>query len=107
MAEKRCRVCQAALEAPATGRPPRFCSTACRRTSENEVRRITRRLSALEDRRDHLTKELVMHEAGHRIGYGTTFVERTQVELDLVEQQITEQTSRLRDLYADIEESGA
>ena len=33
---------------PATGRPPTFCSVACRRVAEAELRRIDRRLAGLE-----------------------------------------------------------
>ena len=47
-----CPKCGATLPTPAaTGRPRRYCSTACRRLGEIERRRLTRILDALEDRR--------------------------------------------------------
>ncbi len=36
------------LGRPATGRPPTFCSVACRRVAEAELRRLDRRLAGLE-----------------------------------------------------------
>ena len=48
----QCLKCGNEIEKPATGRPPRYCSRACRRTAEYEIRRITRRLEKLEERRD-------------------------------------------------------
>lgn len=55
MAEKlACVKCGGPLEKPATGRPPRWCSTACRRLAEYELRRINRRLEKLEGRASRL-----------------------------------------------------
>ena len=48
--ETRCVKCGGALPpGKAVGRPPRYCSTACRRLAEYEVSRLQSRLSRLED----------------------------------------------------------
>lgn len=44
-----CLVCRKPLERPEVGRPPSYCSTSCRRAAEYELRRLQRRLQALED----------------------------------------------------------
>lgn len=44
-----CLVCRKPLERPENGRPPSYCSTSCRRAAEYELRRLQRRLQALED----------------------------------------------------------
>lgn len=38
--EKACVMCRAELTHPATGRPRMYCSTACRRAAEYELRRL-------------------------------------------------------------------
>jgi hypothetical protein len=45
---RACLICGAALEQPATGRPPDYCSPACRRAARYERQRLQRRLSNLE-----------------------------------------------------------
>ena len=47
-----CRICAAPLARPATGRPPRYCSTTCRRAAEYAIKRINRHLERLEYQRD-------------------------------------------------------
>ena len=44
-----CRSCSRPLNVPATGRPPQYCGTECRRIAEFSVRRVQRRLQSLED----------------------------------------------------------
>lgn len=50
-----CRRCGTALEAAATGRPARYCTTACRRAAEDALRRqkalLFRAEKALQDAR--------------------------------------------------------
>jgi hypothetical protein len=62
----QCRTCSRKLKRPSTGRPPTYCSLACRRSGEFAVRRIARRLETLEAARSearidaalgHLTEE--------------------------------------------------
>lgn len=48
----RCPIDGRALTRPATGRPPTYCSVACRRVAEAELRRIDRRIAGLESDRD-------------------------------------------------------
>ncbi|MGB5409333.1 MAG: hypothetical protein WBN08_20625 [Thiogranum sp.] len=49
-----CRKCGNALQQPATGRPPTYCSKACRRAAEYEITRINRHLEKLESERIRL-----------------------------------------------------
>lgn len=51
MNELLCQKCGKALTKPRTGRPPTFCSTACRRAGEYEAARINRHLEKLETKR--------------------------------------------------------
>lgn len=56
MAGLTCAKCKAAIEPrPGPGRPPTYCSDACKRLIEFELRRIDRRLAKYEsDRRELL-----------------------------------------------------
>ena len=47
LVEKVCR-CGAVLVRPATGRPPRYCSTSCRRAAEYDLRRAQQLLTRAE-----------------------------------------------------------
>lgn len=59
-----CRKCGNALpERAGTGRPALYCSSACRRAAEYEIRRLSRRLERLEDERHHLRVSLNLHDA--------------------------------------------
>jgi hypothetical protein len=64
MIERVCRRCAGPLVTPRTGRPPTFCSTACRRAAEYEVRRLSRRLERLETEAADLCVQL--HVIEHR-----------------------------------------
>jgi hypothetical protein len=51
----KCRKCRISeVEQSAKGRPKEYCSTACRRAAEFEIRRLDRRLGKLEDRDSEL-----------------------------------------------------
>lgn len=102
-----CAKCRAALKKPPTGRPPRWCSTACRRSAENEIRRLTSQISTHESRRDALTLELALHAAGQSYYSGTGFVPRTNVEIEHHTEAIASCEARLRDLYAALEDEAA
>lgn len=53
MTERRCRKCGRRLpRAEGPGRPPRWCSTGCRRSAEYAVKRLNRRIERLEVRLD-------------------------------------------------------
>jgi hypothetical protein len=64
-----CLICKEPLEQPTTGRPRVYCSTACRRAAELEIRRCNRRLERLEESASNLrlwgtaTKQLPRVEA--------------------------------------------
>ena len=49
-----CVKCGRAVEQPPTGRPRSYCSTACRRTAEFEIRRLVRRIERLDTDLEHL-----------------------------------------------------
>ena len=59
-----CPICRAPIVQPATGRPRRYCSEACRRVAEHERRRLDRRLLALESERDRLLTDPPLYRAG-------------------------------------------
>ena len=42
-----CRMCGATLRRPATGRPPSYCGTPCRRAAELAIKRQDRRIERL------------------------------------------------------------
>jgi hypothetical protein len=48
MAADACLKCAAPLKRPDVGRPPAYCSPACRRAAEYELERLQRRLEKLE-----------------------------------------------------------
>lgn len=89
MTEKLCLKCGGKLKRPATGRPPKFCSTGCRRAAEYELRRLQRRLEALEERASALRQE---PDRGMHDVYGRTRLE----QLAAVEAEIDEAEDRLR-----------
>ena len=56
--QRQCIVCGALLASPKTGRPPRYCSSTCRRSAEYSLKRVNTRLLHLETRRDQLRRRL-------------------------------------------------
>lgn len=57
MEKRACVKCGRPVKKPATGRPPDYCSTGCRRSAEFEIRRINRLLEKLEERASRLRHE--------------------------------------------------
>jgi hypothetical protein len=53
-----CVKCGVILPPKGVGRPPRYCSTACRRTAEYELRRLQRHLERLEDEERQLDRQI-------------------------------------------------
>ena len=51
---KPCLKCGKPLEKSAAGRPPSYCSRACRRAAEYELKRLQRHLERLETEREEL-----------------------------------------------------
>lgn len=92
MSEKVCcRKCGAALKRPKTGRPPVWCSTACRRAAEYEVKRVNRRLEVLETQRDRLISD---GDNGMRYMGGRTHAQ----QIKGVQTAINKNEERLRSL---------
>ena len=54
MTSRTCLKCGRAVEQLPTGRPRSYCSTACRRTAEFEIRRLVRRIERLDTDLEHL-----------------------------------------------------
>lgn len=50
----KCKKCGNAMEPPETGRPPTYCSKACRRAAEYELTRLNRHIERLESERIRL-----------------------------------------------------
>lgn len=70
-------------EAAATGRPKKYCSPACRRSAEHEIRRVNVLLGKLEQQASHA-----------RLGYGCS----TPASIAKLEGEIAHQEARLRAL---------
>ena len=87
--ETQCFKCAAQIQQPATGRPRRFCSDACRVATNYEIRRLNSRLESLETEASRLRHE---RDNGLRDGGG-----RTQAELlAATEAEIVDGERRLR-----------
>lgn len=68
-------------EASTTGRPKKYCSPACRRSAEHEIRRVNTLLGKLEERASHV-----------RLGHGYS----TPDSIAKLEGEIARQEARLR-----------
>lgn len=86
-----CRKCGRDLAKPRTGRPPRWCSTGCRRAAEYEITRLQRRLQSLEDEREKRRGE---KDDGARDWLGRTHAEQARA----LEEGVREAEERLRAL---------
>jgi hypothetical protein len=78
---------------PPTGRPPTFCSVACRRVAEAELRRVDRRLAGLEVDLDAADLDI----ASETYGPGAKAVHKRRAALEAA---IVTATARQRLLYA-------
>jgi len=85
---KLCIKCGGPLEQPATGRPPIYCSPACRQAAAYEIKRLQRRLEGLETWASRLRHE---PDVGYRDGAGRRHREQV-ADLDA---QIAEAEARL------------
>jgi hypothetical protein len=90
-----CRMCAAILTPPDTGRPPAYCSTACRRAAEYAIKRADRRIERLSNRLDALDVEACMVEPGH---YRYEVFQRQRIVLT---NAITTAEDRLHSLLGD------
>jgi hypothetical protein len=82
------------LANPSTGRPPTFCSVACRRVAESELRRITTRLGRLEEDRDRLDMRIATGDPHYPAA-----IKASQQELTATDAAITKATERQRLLF--------
>jgi hypothetical protein len=80
------------LANPSTGRPPTFCSVACRRVAESELRRITTRLGRLELTLDRLDMDIAT-------SVYPAIVKQSRNELAAVDAAIAKATERQRLLF--------
>lgn len=90
----RCPIDGNALTRPATGRPPLYCSVACRRVAEAELRRLDRRLASLEAERDRIALDGVT--------YNYPSADMNRRRLAAIETAIAGATERQRQLYAQL-----
>jgi hypothetical protein len=89
-----CRQCGETISRRAkAGRPPVYCSTACRRAAGFEVRRLNDHVERLERE----LSEWIMLAPDTATVYGCTVAERREV----LSAEITRQQARLRDLLAE------
>jgi hypothetical protein len=92
----RCLICERPLTRPVVGRPPRYCGVACRKAAELWLRRLQRRLQALEDRASDVRLEIATAVSeGQEAHY--------QRELDALADEIELMQARLRELLAEEE----
>ncbi|MFZ2171445.1 MAG: hypothetical protein WAW61_17625 [Methylococcaceae bacterium] len=84
--------------ASTTGRPPDYCSHACRKSAEYEITRINKRLGGLED--DLVAEK--MHPNDKSVNcYG----QKSQERIAALENAIVESESRLKKLLSAKDES--
>jgi hypothetical protein len=76
-----CLKCGGELQPPDVGRPPSYCSPACRRAAEFELRRLQRRIERHED----YASNLRLQGGGER-----RQLQRVQQELDRAEERLRE-----------------
>lgn len=89
-----CKKCGRNLAKPRTGRPPRWCSTGCRRAAEYEITRLQRRLERLEEQREK--------RRGEKGDAMRDYLGRPQAEaVQALEDGIHEAETRLRQLLSD------
>jgi hypothetical protein len=98
-----CKKCGAPVQHPPTGRPKAYCSVSCRRLAEFEIRRLTRALDNLEQRRLAIENESEFVRELKDWPNGHTHNER----LEDVKRSIQETAARLKKLLADGEETVA
>ena len=87
-----CVKCSGPVPQATTGRPRRYCSVACRRAIEFELRRIERRLERLEDEAASLDRDAMSVPKG----WGAKYHNKATV----ARKQIAEMEARLRALLA-------
>ncbi len=88
----RCPIDGNTLTRPATGRPSLYCSVACRRVAEAELRRLDRRLASLEAERDKVSLDGAM-------GYDYPTADQYRRRQAAIETAIAGATERQRLLY--------
>jgi len=96
-----CVACAGPVTQPATGRPAKFCSTACRRAADLEVRRLDRRLSTAEDNLVRRRDRLAEIEAGLGFHGGTNAARQARFEVERAELLVAELRARLRAVLPD------
>ncbi|MGD0205730.1 MAG: hypothetical protein ABSB57_04755 [Dehalococcoidia bacterium] len=89
-----CLKCNAPLNQPPTGRPRVYCGPVCRQAAAYEIKRLQRRLEALETWASRLRHE---PDRGYRDGVGR----RHREQLASAEAEITDAEARLRALLAE------
>jgi len=87
----RCPIDGKALTRPASGRPPVYCSSACRRVAEAELRRLDRRLASLESERDAFAVSIA--------AWGIAGSPSSKRQVAAIETAIAKATARQRQLY--------
>ncbi len=98
MSAKECRYCSLPVTRPRTGRPPDYCSVGCRRASEYDLRRMSRRLESLERQRDELEMLIAIEEVE---SLGEWQRKKHTLQAETVARQIARDRDRLRLLLDD------
>ena len=87
-----CTQCKKPLPAQKKGRPAQYCSTACRRSAEMEIKRINCRLQEMETQRDRIISNKRRY-SGLFNGY-----DNDQHEIDDLTEAINQVHSRLLEI---------
>ena len=99
---RSCPKCGAAVSQNATGRPPRYCSPACRRLAGLEIRRLTCQLEVFEGQRWQLEQPGVLADTIRDFSGRTA-----RGQLDDLRHVIGQVEARLRVLMEDRDEPPA
>lgn len=103
MSLQPCPVCSQPVQDTGIGRPRTFCSPGCRRTAEAEVRRLDRRLAALEVERDGMAWRHRRDDLDAVPKDGRRRRRLHELELAANREAHAEATARLRTLFTAIE----
>src|SRR5215218_7948151 len=101
-----CAKCSSPLSQPARGRPKRYCSTACRRAAEFELRRVQKALTTAENEAEAARRTVETRDAG-LAGYGGALTPgRECLALEQASRRVVELEERMRVLLSEGEDDG-
>jgi hypothetical protein len=94
----KCAYCSAPVVKPSTGRPPKFCSTACKNAAAYSIKRVDRRCELLQQQIDALPSRQTATMGTHPYGHGTRTLAQQREHLTTL---LRDAEMKLRDLVAE------